>query len=513
MTDFVLALDSGTQSSRALIFDRDGNVLAKGQHAHQPMTHPEEGAVEQDFGDIRCCLFQSIVDALAEWGGDPKSIAGAALTSQRLCVAPLREDGEPLSNAVSWLDRRVATGASFGGLLGKTLRLMGDDALLPRLLTKSHPRIWAERAPDLLAKADRIATVEAWLIQQLTGRLAMAPGGMVGAVPADPKTRGWASQPLLHKLLGYKPEWLCDIVEAGQRIGGITADVAKETGLPEGLPVFACGGDKQAESLGAGLRATSRGVAQVSLGTASSVSVTTGVHRASLRYRWITVCACEPGAWNLEYMLFRGMWTAAWFARNFGGELRPAAQERGLPIEALLCEEAGLVPAGSEGVMTWPRWSPTIQSPTETGTVSGVREVHTRAHLFRSLLEGIAFDLRRGRDLLENVTGAPITEIRVGGGGSRSDVVVQILADVFGLPVLRPPSEELAARGAAIVAAAAAGLHPSLDAAVAAMVPEAPRVLPIPANVALYDRLYSEVFVPGLDDLSPLFSALHHARR
>ena len=513
MSDFVLALDSGTQSSRALVFHRDGRVLGKGQYAHLPMTHPEEGAVEQDFGDIRRCLFRSIADALTAWGGDPSELAGAALTTQRLCVAPLTAEGEPLAPAYSWLDRRVATGRGFGGVLGRTLDLMGEDSLLPRLLTKSHPRIWAERMPEVLARTERIASIEAWLNQQLTGRLAMGPGGMVGAVPADPKTRGWAEQALLHKLLGYRPEWLCDIVEAGELIGGVTAAAAAETGLPEGLAVYACGGDKQAESLGAGVRVASRGVAQVSLGTASSISLAWARPKASLRYRWITVCACEPDSWQLEYMLFRGMWTAAWFARNFGGELRPAAEERGLPIEALLCEEAGRVPAGSEGVMTFPRWSPTLQSPAETGTVTGVREVHTRAHLFRSLLEGIAFDLRRGKELLENVTGAPLREIRVGGGGSRSDVVVQILADVFGLPVSRPPSEELAARGAALVAAAASGVHPSLDAAVAAMVPDAPTVAPRAENVAVYDRLYRDVFLPGLEDLGPVFAAIHNARR
>lgn len=513
MSGFVLALDSGTQSSRALIFDGAGNVLAKGQHAHQPMTYPEEGAVEQDFVDIRRCLFDSIRDALAAWGGDPAELKGVSVTSQRTVAAPLGADGQPIADAISWLDRRSASGASFGGVLGKTLGLLGEDALLARLLTKSYPRIWAERAPEVHAAMAKVATLEAYLNQELTGRLAMAPGGMVGANPADAKTRTWSTQPMLHRLLGYRAEWLCDIVEAGGRIGEITAAASEATGLPEGLPVFACGGDKQAEGLGAGVRVASRGVAQISLGTASSVSLAWGKPKASMRYRWLTLCSCEPASWHLEYMVFRGMWTAAWFARNFGGELRPAAEERGLPIEALLCEEAGEIPAGSEGVMTWPRWSPTLQSPAETGTLTGVREVHTRAHLFRSLLEGIAFDLRRGLELLENVTGTPIHEIRVGGGGSRSDVVVQILADVLGRPVSRPPSEELAARGAAIVAAAGAGLHPNLDAAVSAMVPSAPSIPPIPANVVAYDRLYREVFVPGLDDLAPVFNALHHARR
>ena len=207
-------------------------------------------------------------------------------------------------------------------------------------------------------------------------------------------------------------------------------------------------------------------------------------------------------------MVFRGMWTAGWFARNLGGDLAERAKAEDRPIEALLCDEAARVPAGSQGVVAWPRWSPTLQDPSEAGLFMGLRETHTRAHMFRALLEGIAFDLRRGRETLEGATGTRIRELRVGGGGARSDLVVQILADVLNLPVRRPPSEELSARGAAIVAAVGAGLFSGLDEAVGAMVPDAPIVRPNPERARLYERLYSDVFSVGGSELRRLNRAL-----
>ncbi len=235
----------------------------------------------------------------------------------------------------------------------------------------------------------------------------------------------------------------------------------------------------------------------MSLGTACSIMFPWPTALQSSGYHWLTLCSCEPASWQLEYMVFRGFWTVGWFAREFGTDLIATAEEVGRPVEALLCEEAEVVAPGSGGVVTWPRWSPTLQDPAEAGTVMGLRETHSRAHVFRSLLEGIAFDLRRGLETLEGATGTKIREIRVGGGGSRSDVVVQLLADVLDLPVVRPTDMELAARGAALVAAVAGGLHPTMDAAVAAMVPPAVTIKPQREAVAAYDTLYEGVWSQG----------------
>lgn len=509
LNPLVLALDSGSQSSRAMLFDARGAVLAIGRSEHAPMRSPEPGAVEQDPRDIRDSVFAAIRACLADWGGDPSAIAGAALTTQRTTVLPLSRAGEPLRDAISWLDRRTArVDSEPSAPLRLALETLGERSLIPRLLARSWPRQWRDRDPELLDEIRWVAPIEAWLHHTLCGRVAMAPGGASGPWPYDVKKRAWSRSRRLTGALGFEARWLPELVESGERLGGLTASAAAACGLPEGLSFFACGGDKQAEALGAGVRADRDDVAAVSLGTGSSVALPSPTPVTSLRYHWLTMASAEPASWHLECLVFRGMWTARWFAREFARDLEAQALASGRPVEALLCDEAAAVPAGSDRLVTWPRWSPTLQHPDETGVSLGFRETHTRGHFFRSLLEGIAFDLKRGLQVLENATGRRISEVRVGGGGARSEIVVQILAEVLGLPVLHPPSEELAARGAAIVAAVGAGLHSSYDEAVRAMVPEAPTVTPSPDNAALYQRLFDRVYVPGLARWRPLSTAL-----
>jgi len=505
----VLALDSGSQSSRALLFDRDGSIVAQASARHQPMRYPQPGAVEQDPTDIRDCLFDSIRRCLAEWGGEPSRIAAASLTTQRGVYLALDADGAPLRDAISWLDRRSVNVSAQSGLpLRILLRLLGSDALIPRLMSRSMPRQWRGRDPGLLSELRWIAPLEAWLNFELCSRLALAPGGLAGVLPVDVKKRDWAGSGLLYSLLGYQRSWLPEVVEAGEKIGELSAAAAAATGLPQGLPIISCGGDKQSEALGIGVRSGRRGLAVVSLGTASSVAIASNVPRASSSYRWLTIASAERESWQLEYMVFRGFWTVRWFARELAGDLAARAEQEGTAVEALLEQEALDTPPGAEGLVVWPRWSPSLQEPGETGVVVGLREVHRRGHIYRALLEGIAMDLRRGAELLEKVSGDRIREVRVGGGGSQSDLAVQILADVLGCPVRRPQSVELSARGAALVAAVGAGLHGSMDDAVIAMVPESPLVQPDPDRVALYDRLYREVFEPGLDEMRGLFAGL-----
>lgn len=503
--NLVIALDSGSQSSRALLFDSEGNVLAKGSHAHQPMRYPVPDAVEQDPIDIRTCLFAAIHDCLEVWGGDPTEVVGAALTTQRTSILAVDENCEPVTDVMSWLDRRRASIESEPTWwLRAFLKTLGKDHLIPRLLGKSWPRIWRDQTPEVLAKLSKVASVESWLHHQLTGRLAFAPGGVLGAWPFDVGQRSWGQSKPKMKILGFRPEWLPDIVEAGHELGKLTAEAAEKTGLPEGLPFFAVGGDKQAEALGAGVRVGTGRVAAVSLGTASAISIPWPRPVESWKYEWLTMASAEADSWSHEYMVFRGMWTVRWFAEQFAQDLASAAETSGLPVEALLCNEAETVPAGSDGVVVWPRWSPTLQHPEEVGAAIGLRETHTRAHFFRALLEGIAFDLRRGIDMLEGVLGCRVEELRVGGGGARSPVVVQILADVLNRPVVRPKSEELSARGAAIVAATGTGLHANLEQAVAAMVPEAPTVRPDATNAARYRAIYHDVYTPGLKSIRKL---------
>jgi sugar (pentulose or hexulose) kinase len=500
-----LAVDSGTQSTRAILFDRNGAVHSIGRKQHPALSNPSPGALEQDPYELLEAVTVSIRDCLDCWIGDRTRIVGGALTTQRVTTVPTLENGEPAAPAINWLDRRLARlDLDEDPLVRWFHRLLGRHMTIGQILSRSIPRQIRQRDPALYERTRWFLPIEGWLHLRMVGVPAVAPGGATGVLPLDVKKRAWSNFGLLHRLTCVEPRRLPAIVEVGKRIGGVTPAFAQATGLPVGFPFYACGGDKQAEALGGGVRSSQRTLGGVSLGTASSICVIERKPVQSAAFDWFCAPACEPDAWTHEYMLFRGMWTVRWFARELGRDLEADARAKNTAVEALLCDEAERVLAGSEGVVTWPRWSPTMQHPTETGTTIGLRERHGRAHLFRSLIEGIGFDLRRGRDCLEGGLGRKLDRVRVGGGGSRSPFIVQTLADILGIPVEYPAEEELAARGAAIVVAFGSGAFESVDAAVAAMVPDARLVPPNPANARVYDTTFREVYLPGLKDLRRL---------
>ena len=168
------------------------------------------------------------------------------------------------------------------------------------------------------------------------------------------------------------------------------------------------------------------------------------------------------------------------------------------------------VPPGSMGLMLQPYWSPGLKvpGPEAKGAIIGFGDVHTRAHLYRAILEGLAYALREGKERTEKRSGVPITELRVSGGGSQSDAAMQFTADIFGLPTARPHLYETSGLGAAIDAAVGLGLHPDFAAAVAAMTRVGRMFEPDPAAHAVYDGLYERVYKPMYGRLKPLYEAI-----
>jgi len=179
------------------------------------------------------------------------------------------------------------------------------------------------------------------------------------------------------------------------------------------------------------------------------------------------------------------------------------------PVD-VLDELLSRTPPGAMGLVLQPTFSPGVRipGPEAKGAAIGFGDVHTRAHLYRAVVEGLAFALREGRERTERRTGVPITELRVAGGGARSDRVVQITADIFGLPVGRPHTNETSGLGAAIDAAVGLGIHPSFDAAVAAMTRVVETREPDPAAAALYDDLYRRVYRRMYERLRPLYEEI-----
>jgi len=271
-----------------------------------------------------------------------------------------------------------------------------------------------------------------------------------------------------------------------------------------GLPLIAAAGDKQCEALGAG--AIQPDVAALSFGTTATIGTT---HR-----RYVEAIplvppypAAIPGAWLVELQVMRGFWMVEWFKREFGASEIARAGALDIPPEALFEELLTASTPGSLGLLLQPYWMPGVRypGPEAKGAMVGFGDVHGRAHIYRAILEGLAYALREGSERTVRRTRVPVRELRISGGGSQSRAVVQLFADVFGLPASRPHTHEAAGLGAAIDVMLGLGIHGDPVDAVAAMVRIADRFEPDPAAHRTYEDLYRSVYLPMYDRLRPLY--------
>jgi sugar (pentulose or hexulose) kinase len=210
--------------------------------------------------------------------------------------------------------------------------------------------------------------------------------------------------------------------------------------------------------------------------------------------RFFTWPAAIPNAWDIEMFIHRGFWMVTWFKQEFGAREAVEAAKRGVAPEVIFDEVIRSIPPGSMGLVLQPYWSPMVYNKFAKGSMIGFGAVHTRAHIYRAILEGIGFELRRLSEVVQQRMGVKFKEIRVGGGGSKSDTAVQIAADMFGLPVSRMATSEISALGAAIDTAVATGIHPNFEVAVKAMVRKGKTFEPNPQSMKIYNDLYNDVY-------------------
>ncbi|MBY6188485.1 FGGY-family carbohydrate kinase [Marinobacter hydrocarbonoclasticus] len=507
MADRILAIDNGTQSLRALLFDRHGQLIAKSQYAFEPAYHsPEPGAAEQDVQQywdalVQCC------QSLWQQGEDPGRVAGLSLTCQRTSVVALDSERRPLGPAILWLDQRRATELA---PLPQPWRLLFSLPRIGPLLTKVRQRAPANRLaqfhPDRWQHCHKLVSLSAYLTHQLTGELADSTAAQVGYLPFDYRHHRWyPKRNWRWAALGVKPAQMATLRAPGESLGNLTADAASALGLAAGLPLYAAGGDKTCEVLGSGGHQS--GVASLSFGTTATVNI------ASRRYQEVVSLlpaypACEPGLYLNEKMLFRGFWMVSWFKEQFGYMEKLLARKSGEPVEALFDELVSSVPPGAMGLMLQPYWGADLTSPEAKGCIIGFGDVHTRAHVYRAILEGLAFGMREGMDKIVRATGAEVRQLRISGGGAQSDAAMQLTADLFGLPAERVHTVETSGLGAAICAAVGLGWHPDFGTAQTAMVHSGQRFEPNPEHHQLYQALYKEVYLKLYPQLAPLYRSI-----
>jgi sugar (pentulose or hexulose) kinase len=509
MPENLLAIDNGTQSVRALLFDPRGNLLAKERVPIEPYFSTAPGLAEQDpavFWNALCAACKGLFKQKVV---DPSSIAAVSLTTQRSTVLNLDADGKPLRPAIVWLDQRRTEGLPpVSGLWGAAFKIAGASETVAYLQAEAEANWLSTHQPEMWKATHHYVFLSGYLVHLLTGRFVDSVGSQVGYVPFDYKSQRWAaSSDWKWQAIPLDPAILVELIPQGQELGRITPKAAEETGIPIGLPLIAAAADKACEVIGAGSLDPS--IACLSYGTTATINTT--------HSKYIEVIplippypSAVPGLYSFEIQIYRGYWMVSWFKQEFGLREEHMAAEKGVEPEALFDELVDSVPPGSQGLILQPYWSPGLRSPgpEARGAIIGFGDVHTRAHIYRAILEGLAYALREGAERTEKRSKVKIKELRVAGGGSQSRAAMQLTADIFGLPTARPHVYEASGLGAAIDAAVGVGLHPDFPSAVSAMTRVGETFSPDPKNHKVYDQLYNEIYLKMYSKLQPFYKKI-----
>ncbi|MGF1609867.1 MAG: FGGY-family carbohydrate kinase [Kiloniellales bacterium] len=464
----VVGLDSSTQSTKAIAWDRGGRALAEGR-APIPLANPKLFHFEQDPADwwaSSCAALQELTAKI-----DATRIAALAISNQRETVAFLDKDGEPVRPAMVWLDERARQEVrDLADQLGADTihRITGR---YPDLTPCVYRFLWVKRhQPEIYARTACFADVQCFLVLRLTGQR------RTGWISADPmglfdlQAKRWSSEVL--GALELSEDRLPEALPPSSLLGEVSDAAAKATGLPAGIPVFAAGGDGQLAGLGTDCTRSDR--AYINLGTA----VVSGVWSREYAYSkaWRTEIAAQGEGYILENCLRSGAFLINWFVDQF------TPQGRGDPaVFEKLEQAASELPIGADGLMALPYWSGVMDPHWDTsarGCLIGFGGGHTPAHVYRAIIEGMTLDQVMRTALMEQEAGLEVSEYLAIGGGAASPLWRQMLADASGKSVLISDTVEASALGAAMIAASGLGWYPSIAEAAHAMAGKARPIEP-----------------------------------
>ena len=473
----VVGLDSSTQSCKAIAWSRDGRAVAEGR-APLELMKPKPDYVEQEVADwwrAATTALRQIAEAV-----DPQRIAGIAISNQRETVALIDGAGEPIGPASLWLDERAA------GLVDRFAAEIGRERLhaitgKPIDVTPVVYRLkWlGENEPERLGRATKILDVHGYLTLKLTGT------PTASWTSADPFgifdiTRKEWSRPILDHL-GIKLSQLPNAVRSGTRVGTVHAAAAATTGLVEGTPVIAAGGDGQCAGLGA--NAVQDGVVYLNLGTAIIAGVWS--REPAIGAFWRTMISPTGDGYFLEAVQRAGAYFVNWFVDMFvGGRSEPAIFDR-------LEKEAAAVPIGSDGLLAGttlvgcmdPHWDPSGRA-----SFIGMHPSHTLGHFYRAGLEAMTLQTARALEEMRSHGLSPSRMVAIG-GGANSPLWTKMMADATGIAIQKGQNAEASSLGAAISAAVGIGWFKSFAEAADAMTSVAETIEPDPRARQAWDAL------------------------
>jgi xylulokinase len=499
----LLGIDVGTGGSRAVLIDQSGRIVSSATVPHEPFASPEIGWAEQDPADWWRASSAAIRLVLSNDNVRAEEIAGVGLSGQMHGAVLLDQRDEVLRPALIWCDQRSAAQCehltnSIGA--DQLIKLTCNPALTGFTLPKM---LWVrENEPDLWSRVKSVLLPKDYVRFQLTGDKATDVADASGTLLLNVAERKWSDEMLAATEINSKI--MPHVYESPEITGTISAAASELTGLRTGTPVVAGAGDQAGGAVGIGI--VQPGAVSATIGTSGVVFAATNTPALDPKGRVHTFCHAVPGRWHVMGVTQGAGLSMRWFRDQFG-----VGPHEGDPYDEMTAEAAHVSP-GSNGLL----WAPYLMGertphldPHARAALVGLTASHTRAHVIRAIMEGVAYSLRDSFEIF-NEMGVPVETIRLGGGGARSALWRQIQADIYGRAVATVEAEEGAAYGVAMLAGVGVGAWKSVDAACAAIVRTRDVVEPDAKSKPLLDRQYQSfrAIYPALRPITKLSDML-----
>lgn len=464
----LLGIDVSTTATKALLIDEHGAVVSV-VATEYPFEMPHPLWSEQDASLFWNGTVQSIRGVLEKSQVNPRNIVAVGLTGQMHGATLLDAHGEPLRPCILWNDQRTQKQCDeITARVGKerVLQLTGN----PVLTGFTAPKIsWVrENEPEVYHRVAHILLPKDYARYKLTGEFFSDVSDSSGTSLFDVGKRAWSDEML--RALDIPRGWMPEVTESPIVSAKISADAARVTGLIEGTPVVGGGGDQAAGAVGTGI--VRPGIVSATLGTSGVVFAQSDEHRIEPQGRLHAFCHAVPGKWHLMGVMLSAAGSFRWYRDALGAHEKAIAQQTNRAVYDVLTQDAATAPPGCEGLLFLPYLTgerTPHPDPNARGAFIGLTVRHTKAHLTRAVLEGVSFGLRDSLELMRAL-GITTTHVRASGGGARSPLWRQILADVFDAEIVTVNITEGAAYGAALLAGVGAGIYRDVGSACDAVI-------------------------------------------
>jgi len=506
MTKLALVIDIGTQSMRASLIKPDGMFkdMRQYKYPNEDFICNEIGQFEQHADYYYNILIKIVSDLLKSNSIVVSQILGLTITCFRDSAVMLDEDKKPIRPCILWLDQRLAAYKKkinpFKMLL---FRLVGMKETIYLNRKKSMSIWYQENEIDNWNKCRHYVPLSVYLIYRLTGVLADAPSAYTGHYPINFKTGKWYSKHALKNIYGIPNYMLGKIVKSGSLIGKLTLQAISDFGISLPIEVYASGSDKSNETLGCG--AIDNSTAVLSFGSAATVSVSSKKYIEPEKFL-PAYPSVVPNYYNLEVQIYRGYWMLSWFLKECGQQEAMLALENGTVPEEYFNNVISSIPVGSDGLFVQPYWGPGLKRPLTRGAIIGFTGGHTKYHIYKAIIEGIGYALYEGLDSIQKQSHKKVKRLFITGGGSKSDVIAQSTADMFGLEVYRTVTNETTSVGGAISVFVATKYYSSYKEACKNMIIIDRKFEYNKENHDKYMKLYKKIYVKLFPRLKKVYA-------